>query len=109
MRTRFARADVAGNDDADRTRYQTPASTRKLRSTLRACPPMRSAAGDGGTLTLPLVALVVAPLIEEATVIGDADAAPRHGHRRAARERAGIRAALRAARTGERYAAGAVA
>ena len=66
MRTRFARADVAGNDDADRTRYQTPASTRKLRSTLRACPPMRSAAADGGTSTLPLVAPTVrAPLIGE--------------------------------------------
>jgi len=25
MRTRFARADVAGNDDAGCTRYQTPA------------------------------------------------------------------------------------
>ena len=70
---------------------------------------MRSAAEYGVTSTLPLVALVVAPLIEEATVIGDANAAPRHGHRRAARERAGIRAALRATRTGERYAAIAVA
>lgn len=53
-------------DDAGRPRYQTPASTRKLRSTLRACPPMRSAAADGGTSTLPLVALTVrAPLVGE--------------------------------------------
>ena len=47
-----SRADVVGNDDAGHTRYQTPASTRKLRSTLRACPPMRSAAADGVTSTL---------------------------------------------------------
>ena len=40
--------------------------------------PMRSAAADGVTSTLPLVASTVAPLIEEATVIGDANAAPRH-------------------------------
>ena len=60
-------------------------------------------------LLSPLATLAPAPLIEEATVIGDADAAPRHEQRRAARERAGIRAALRATRTGERYAAIAVA
>jgi len=45
MRTRFARADVAGNVTRLSTRYQPPASTRKLRSTLRACPPMRNASG----------------------------------------------------------------
>ena len=71
--------------------------------------PLRSAAADGGTLTLPLVALVVAPLKDEADVAGDADAAPRHGHRRAARERAGMPGTLRVPVTGERYAAIAVA
>jgi len=59
--------------------------------------------------TLPLVALVVAPLIEEATAIGDAEAAPRHEQRRAARERAGMPGTLRVPATGERYAAVAVA
>ena len=35
-------------------------------------------------------ASIVAPLKDEATVLGNAGSAPRHGHRRAARERTGI-------------------
>ena len=54
-----------------------------------------------GTSTLPLVALTVTPLIEVSDVAGNASAAPRHEQRRAARERAGMRQALRAYRTGE--------
>ena len=87
------------------------------KSSHRAKRPMRSAAADGVTSTLPLVAPTMAPLSVNPNVIGDADAAPRHGHRRAARERAGMpgRSAfagkLRRDRpvTGERYAAIAVA
>ena len=39
---------------------------------------------------LPLVASIVAPLIEESDVAGNANAAPRREHRRAARERSGM-------------------
>jgi len=96
----IARVDVAGNDDAGCPRYKTPrchgGCGREEQPPRQR--PMRSAAADGGSSTLPLVALVVAPLKDEADVAGNASAAPRHEQRRAARERAGIRRALRARR-----------
>jgi len=52
MRTRLARADVVGNDDAGCTRYQTYSlitMAAKRGSSHRAKRPMRSAAADGGT------------------------------------------------------------
>ena len=90
---RLRRARPAASWNLLRPPYGRAGSTPRL--------PGRSAAADGGTSTLPLFAPIVAPLIEVSDVAGNASAAPRHEQRRAARERAGMRQALRAYRTGE--------
>ena len=85
----FPRADVAGNAPGRCPHYQTLACSRWLRRGRSAIAPSAHVECLRRQ-TLPLVAPTVAPLIEESTVIGDANAAPRHEQRRAARERAGM-------------------
>ena len=89
----FPRVDVTGNDNADRPALPDPPLAQdgcEKKSSHRAKRPI----GMPPAATLPLVALIVAPLSVNPNVIGNANAAPRHEHRRAARERAGIRHAL---------------
>jgi len=89
--TALSLADVADNDDADRPHYQekTPACHDGCEKRGAAIAPS-ALYGMPPAATLPLVAFIEAPLSVNPDVADNVNAAPRHEHRRAARERAGI-------------------